>query len=125
MASTIAEYKAPTSQTLTFKLFALGSDTEVSSTASTEQTNRKETYLSTVTFAAIGVHHWIAVDASGFPFASGYIDMLDDTSTHRGEDSYAAANMRFTKAFELDVNTQSINGAGVTGDGNATGWDGV
>ena len=32
--------------------------------------------------------------------------------------------MVFTKANELDVNTQSINGAGIVGDGNATPWDG-
>lgn len=31
----------------------------------------------------------------------------------------------FTKANELDVNVQSINGATVTGDGNATPWDGA
>lgn len=31
----------------------------------------------------------------------------------------------FTKANELDVNVQSINGAGVVGDGNATPWDGA
>lgn len=33
--------------------------------------------------------------------------------------------MIFTKANELDVNTQSINGAAVVGDGNATPWDGA
>ena len=33
--------------------------------------------------------------------------------------------MVFTKANELDVNIQSINGAEVVGDGNATPWDGV
>lgn len=31
----------------------------------------------------------------------------------------------FTKTNELDVNVQSINGATVTGDGNATPWDGI
>lgn len=31
----------------------------------------------------------------------------------------------FTKVGELDVNLQSINGATVTGDGNATPWDGA
>lgn len=31
----------------------------------------------------------------------------------------------FTKTNELDVNVQSINGATVTGDGNATPWDGA
>jgi hypothetical protein len=34
-------------------------------------------------------------------------------------------NMVFTKANELDVNTKSINSATVTGDGNATPWDGA
>lgn len=34
-------------------------------------------------------------------------------------------DLTFTKANELDTNTQSINGAGVTGDGNATPWDGA
>lgn len=33
--------------------------------------------------------------------------------------------MVFTKANELDANTQSINGAAVVGDGNATPWDGA
>ena len=31
----------------------------------------------------------------------------------------------FTKANEVDANTQSINGAAVVGDGNATPWDGA
>ncbi len=34
-------------------------------------------------------------------------------------------DMTYTKANELDVNTQSINGAAVVGDGNATPWDGA
>jgi len=34
-------------------------------------------------------------------------------------------DMVFTKANELDVNTQSINGATVVGDGNGTPWDGA
>jgi hypothetical protein len=34
-------------------------------------------------------------------------------------------SLTFTKAAELDVNVQSINGATVTGDGNATPWDGA
>ena len=33
--------------------------------------------------------------------------------------------LTFTKANELDANVQSINGATVTGDGNATPWDGA
>lgn len=34
-------------------------------------------------------------------------------------------DMVYTKANELDVNVQSINGAAVVGDGNATPWDGA
>lgn len=33
--------------------------------------------------------------------------------------------LTFTKTNELDANVQSINGATVTGDGNATSWDGA
>lgn len=33
--------------------------------------------------------------------------------------------LTFTKSNELDANTQSINGASVVGDGNATPWDGA
>ena len=33
--------------------------------------------------------------------------------------------LTFTKANEVDANVQSINGAGVVGDGNATPWDGA
>ena len=34
-------------------------------------------------------------------------------------------SMTYTKSNELDVNTKSINGATVVGDGNATPWDGA
>ena len=34
-------------------------------------------------------------------------------------------SLTFTKSLELDANVQSINGAQVLGDGNATPWDGV
>ena len=76
----------------------------------------------------------------------GRLDLLLDaipTTAMRGTDSAATATnlatvdtvvdaikavtdqMVFTKANELDTNTQSINGAAVTGDGNATPWDGA
>jgi hypothetical protein len=34
-------------------------------------------------------------------------------------------SLTFTKANEVDANAQSINGAAVVGDGNATPWDGA
>jgi len=76
----------------------------------------------------------------------GRLDLLLDaipTTAMRGTDNAATATnlatvdtvvdaikavtdqMVFTKANELDVNTQSINGAEVIGDGNATPWDGA
>ena len=76
----------------------------------------------------------------------GRLDLLLDaipTTAMRGTDSAATATnlatvdtvvdaikavtdqMVFTKANELDANTQSINGAAVTGDGDATPWDGA
>lgn len=76
----------------------------------------------------------------------GRLDLLLDaipTTAMRGTDSAATATnlatvdtvvdaikavtdqMVFTKANELDANTQSINGAGVVGDGNSTPWDGA
>jgi len=49
-----------------------------------------------------------------------------DGAAMRGTDSAAlAASFTFTKANQLDVNTLSINGATVIGDGNASPWDGA
>lgn len=49
----------------------------------------------------------------------GRLDLLVDAIKAKTD------QMVFTKANELDVNAQSINGATVTGDGNATPWDGA
>ena len=60
------------------------------------------------------------------------MDILDDgTSGNVKIASDAAAiktktdSLTFTKANEVDGNTQSINGAAVVGDGNSTPWDGA
>jgi hypothetical protein len=50
---------------------------------------------------------------------------FDDTTTEVTAVKAITDQMVFTKANELDVNTQSINGAEVVGDGNATPWDGA
>ena len=47
------------------------------------------------------------------------------TLTYDDNSDVLVNDMVFTKANELDVNTQSINGATVVGDGNATPWDGA
>lgn len=59
-----------------------------------------------------------------YPLANGSagfvaIDTVVDAIKVKTDD------MTYTKANELDVNTQSINGAAVVGDGNATPWDGA
>ncbi len=87
-----------------------------------------------------------AVDLANATDGLGAIKAVADaipTTAMRGTDSAATAanlatvdtivdaikaktdDMVFTKANELDVNTQSINGASVVGDGNATPWDGA
>lgn len=50
---------------------------------------------------------------------AGRLDVLLDAIKAKTD------QMTFTKANELDGNMQSINGAGVVGDGNATPWDGA
>ena len=49
----------------------------------------------------------------------GRLDLLLDAIKAKTD------TMVFTKTNELDVNTLSINGAEVVGDGNATPWDGA
>lgn len=52
-------------------------------------------------------------------------DMVTDTSSDVTAVKAKTDQLTFTKANELDANTQSINGAEVTGDGNATPWNGA
>lgn len=59
-------------------------------------------------------------DAYDFLFASGAAPDTQVAAIKTVTDQ-----MVFTKANELDANTQSINGAAVIGDGNATPWDGA
>ena len=69
----------------------------------------------------------------------GRLDLIIDELTSQGDTNEAKIDimdalidaikaksdqLTFTKANELDVNTKSINSAGVIGDGNATPWDG-
>ena len=95
MASTPIEFIAPDGVgPLTFKMFALGSDTELVSVSATHQTNRKQTYIATVNDTLTNaVHHAVAVDGSGFPYVSGYVKYVDDTNMLRVESSYALAVM--------------------------------
>lgn len=53
------------------------------------------------------------------PGLLGTIDTVVDAIKAKTDD------LTFTKALELDVNAQSINGATVVGDGNSTPWDGA
>ena len=92
MANIKVEFVAPNGVgPLTLKLFTLGTETEVATATATEKTNRKQLYAATVTVALSGVHHALAVDATGFPYASGFVDMADDNDIHRVESSYALA----------------------------------
>ena len=58
MASTPIEFIAPDGVgPLTFKMFALGSDTELVSVSATHQTNRKQTCIATVDDTLNGQRH--------------------------------------------------------------------
>ncbi len=62
----------------------------------------------------------------GDPDPSGFIDAAISTGNTAAAAIQAKTDdLTFTKALELDANIQSINGAGVVGDGNATPWDGA
>lgn len=81
MVTQVIEFVAPTGQTLTGKLFAVGSDTVVASAAATEATNRKSVYTVSFTDIAAATYEVIALDGASVPMAHYWVDLLlaDDT----------------------------------------------
>jgi len=69
-ATQTIEFRAVTGQTVTAKLFAAGSDTEVASVTATEATNRKGTYRAAFTDVAAGEYQLLAFNATPTPLAS-------------------------------------------------------
>ena len=81
MATQTVEFRAPTGQTITAKLFTVGSDTEVASVAATEASNRKGTYAAVYTDKPAAEYQLIALNASGVPVASWLVTLTLSTAT--------------------------------------------
>ena len=80
MATQTIEFRSPPSQTITAKLFAVGSDTEVASVSTTEATNRKGTYSAAYTDVAAGEYELIAL-VSTTPVARWFVTLTSTTAT--------------------------------------------
>jgi hypothetical protein len=81
MATQSVEFRAVTGQTITAKLFAAGSDTEVASVTATEGTNRKGTYTAAFTDVAAGEYQLLAFNATPIPVASWLVTLTLTTAT--------------------------------------------
>lgn len=81
-ATQTIEFRAVTGQTVTAKLFAAGSDTEVASVTATEATNRKGTYTATFTDVAAGEYQLLAFNATPIPVASWWVTLAATTATY-------------------------------------------
>ena len=80
MATQTIEFRAAPSQTVTAKLFAVGSDTVVDSQAATEATNRKGTYSADYADVAAGEYELIAF-AGATPLARWFVTLTLTTAT--------------------------------------------
>lgn len=98
MATQTVEFRSPPSQTVTAKLFAIGSDTEVASASSTEATNRKGTYSAAYTDVAAGEYELIAL-VGAVSVARWFVTLTLTTATFQARDKVGAV--------ELDPATQT------------------
>lgn len=80
MATQTVEFRSPPSQTITAKLFAVGSDTQVDSVSTTEATNRKGTYAAAYTNVPAGEYELIAL-VSTTPVARWFVTLTLTTAT--------------------------------------------
>jgi hypothetical protein len=83
MATTPVHVLAPSGLTLTLKVFAEGSDTELHSSSMTEETNRLGLYVASVTEALAGLHYGIVLTGAGDLITNGVLDLQDDTDIYR------------------------------------------
>jgi len=90
MATQTVEFRAPPSQTITAKLFAIGSDTEVASASATEATNRKGTYAVPYEDEPAGEYELIALVGS-VPVARWFVTLTLTTATFQAYDKVSAA----------------------------------
>lgn len=92
MATQTVEFRSPPSQTITAKLFAVGSDTQVASVSTTEATNRKGTYSAAFTDVAAGEYELIALVGS-VPVARWFVTLTLTTATFQARDKVGAVEL--------------------------------
>jgi hypothetical protein len=83
MTTQTIEFRSPPSQTVTLRLFVVGSDTQVASAVATEATNRKGTYAAAFTDVPALEYSYVATIGTSpiIPVASGYVLLTLATAT--------------------------------------------
>lgn len=102
MATQTVEFRSPPSQTVTAKLFAVGSDTEQASVSATEATNRKGTYSAAFTDEAAGEYELIAFVGS-VPVARWFVTLTLTTATFQARDKVGAVELDPAVRVKLDA----------------------
>ena len=118
MATQTVEFRSPPSQTVTAKLFAIGSDTQVASVTATEATNRKGTYSAAYTDVAAGEYELIAL-VGAVPVARWFVTLTLTTATFQARDKVGAVELDSAVATQIDKIEASVAGT-VTGAGTST-----
>jgi hypothetical protein len=103
MATQTIEFRAAPSQTVTLRLFVVGSDTQVASATATEATNRKGTYAAAFTSVAAGEYQYIATIGTSpiIPLASGYVTLALVTATYQVYDAAKAVIVNDKTGYSL------------------------
>ena len=109
MATQTVEFRAASGLTVTAKLFAAGSDTQVASVSATEATNRKGTYTAAYTDVAAGEYILIGI-ADSLPVCSWWTNLRLATATFQ---VYDYPNFKLDEALKTAV-------TGVVGSGSTT-----
>ena len=106
MASTILNVQLPTGYSgLTVTLYPDGSDSAGNTPDTlTEETNREGLYSATITEALDGIHYVKILDGSSL-LATGWVDLVDDTSTYQVIDNYPQAASLLAAMFLDDSGT--------------------
>ena len=116
-ATQSVEFGASAGQTVTAKLFAAGSDTEVqTASAVTAATNRTGVYTATFTDVAAGTYRLIATNAGGTLLAQWWVDLTLTTATFQAYEMPVAVVQ--TTATNSDKTGYSLTAG--TGLGNQT-----
>ena len=123
MATQTIEFRSPPSQTVTLRLFVVGSDTQVASAVATEATNRKGTYAAAFTDVPALEYSYVATIGTSpiIPVASGYVELTLTTATFQvydfakdrdGGGGGATAEEIAEEVWGFDLATAAANTAG-------------